>query len=102
MYQLRITPCIESLPPVGQWVQVFLAGHDHVWLRGRLESIAVWELDTKQEGFPDFVLVSDELITHWADELPSPFDMRPNVEPITIEGKVVEKSPAPALPSKRK
>lgn len=72
------------------WCLVFLAGHDHIWLRGRLESSNNWELDTREPGIPDQIRVDDELVTHWMRELPDPCDLQVNALPVVVEGKVVD------------
>lgn len=87
-HQLVIVSCLDAMPPVGEWVSIYVAGFDHTWLRGRLESADLWETDTRTLDLPDRLAVADELVTHWALALPSPFDMVP--EPIIVDGRAVE------------
>lgn len=85
MAAATIFACIDQLPPVGEWKQVFLAGHDHVWLRGRLESDVVWELDTRDADYPSHIEVDRELVTHWAEPLPDPFDLVVRRKPTLVK-----------------
>lgn len=91
MHQCRIAYASQELPPIGVWCHVFFAGHEHIWLRGRLLEGDQWELDTREPEIPDRVRVDDELVTHWTEELPSPFDMRAEVGPVIVEGQLVNR-----------
>jgi hypothetical protein len=80
-----MVPCLTRLPPIdGEWRCVYLGDHDQFWTHGRLESPLVWELDTRRDGVPSHVEVDRELVTHWMDDPPSPFDVL-IVEPVDVE-----------------
>lgn len=67
---MMMIPCIAKLPPIGERVQIFIAGHDHLWSYGTWDGKR-WQIDSR-EVFDD---TDPELVTHWAPEPPSPFDL---------------------------
>lgn len=97
-----IHAAIDCLPPVGEWVFVYLGDHDQEWIVGRRESAGVWELDTRREGIPSHVEVDRELVTHWMVRFPAPCEVlegaKFSVDVTADATPSASETPAPALP----